>query len=271
MPEDVSDEIEATEPAEDSSSQPDDDASTSEGTRQSHASTENGAKGAVKGGIPRARHEEILRHTRADMEERYGWARDLDRKSVERALSLQQMLDGNPRLVQRWLNEQYKEAADDLPKPALRTEEGESLYTAAQTEQLIRKAVSEALDDVRSEMSGRVDSLEGLTREQEADRIAAAQLQEASTWAGFSDHLDAIADVIEHGQRIHRPVSLERAYLQVVLPKLRQVERKTVINELKGKSSASVSRASGSSRDVTSDADRSFADLMAEEMAARRM
>ena len=258
--------------AEDSSSQ---HPSTPAGSAGADTTVQPGADGAdasiqPKGPIPFDRHEAILQNARAEYEKKYGWAKDLDPDEIRQAQAIYQHLNGNPKEFHQWLSGVLK---DQLAEPAPSgpdyqdSSTGARFYSADRVQALLTQEIAK----VKDELMGELEPIKGHYQTEAARGQAMGQIEEAKAWPHFDDNIAEITDYIEVTRRnTGKPVSLERAYLQVVLPKLGALERKSVVQEIKNKpGSSDVRPGQQPSAGKTSDADKSWADLLKEEAAAR--
>lgn len=226
------------------------------------------------GGIPEDRHKDILEKTRREYESklsRLSWAERMDPERVERALRL---ADEHER--QRLASSTPQPKA---PEPDLRTEDGRPLYSAEQAAALVRYEVEQASKALEDRFAQRFGPIEQSYHHGQQAAAIDAQIEEASAWPQFSDHLDAITDVIAQANSRGERVTLEQAYMRVVLPKLASAReetlaagRKAALAELEQSSAAVRDTVDPSRKPAASakkDSDKSLTEMLEEEYAAR--
>jgi len=209
----------------------------------------------AQGPLPFQRHKEILESTRKKYEDELGWARNYEREQVTNAQNLWNWADRDPIGFYRWFESQIKMNPDyrdhltpaqeqaqqappetpQLPQADLVTNDGERVFSAGQAESLVRYYV----EQLRQEFLGKVEPVaqqfQQQQREMQATTEARKELAEAETWPYFDD----FAEDIYHAMNKDRRLSLDGAYRRVVLPRIRQIERQSVLSELNKKTGAS--------------------------------
>lgn len=233
-----------------------------------------------RGPIPLDRHEEILRSTRRDYEDQLAelaWARGRDPDRVRSAMDLFDRLERDPTGFHRDLGQRI----ETEPGPDIELEDGRRTYSPERAGQLARFAAREAVEQLRSEWEPRLGTAEQYTREARAYQHADDQIAAASEWPGFAEFEGDIADAIASARARGHTLTLEGAYLRVALPKLlqsqdslRKTEREAILKELNHTSEEAadtVNPARKPSPRVRPDHERPITELLAEEMARRKL
>lgn len=219
-----------------------------------------------KGPIPFDRHEAVLANTRKEYEEklaRLAWAEQVQGDPTQIAEELRAMriaatdpdafvsfLKSKPayaRYFQPAAPEQKSAAQEDLmPKPDKLYDDGSTGYSAERLQQLLdwkdrqnERKMAERFGPIEQEYRGREVYNQALAR-------TAPILENArNTWDGFKDHEPEIRNVIASALERGEIVSLDAAYRQVVVPKLKAQEsdlrariRQELIEESNRKSAA---------------------------------
>ena len=255
--------------AESSSDQHTDDLQTPDADTTDQLET---ADDDTAGPLPFKDHKRILETTREkirrEYEERFGWADGLDRRQVDRALNILDELDTRPERVHAWLAERLRgNGAAELPGPDLKTEDGKFLFSAEQQER--REAV--LLSRFKQEVDERVGAVEGRLATADTREGIKTQVEEAmTTWPYFKDHLAPINAALKRAQDLGTPITLERAWMLTVLPKFRQLERGSFVDELKSKPGEQIRPGRSPSRTATADTDRPWSELLEESIGAGR-
>lgn len=112
---------------------------------------------------------------------------------------------------------------------------GELFYSAAQADRLV--------DWNREQVEARIKPLEAERELTQTRQQAQQQLDEAAKWPHFNSHQRAIFNEMRRDRRL----SLEGAYNRVVLPKMRELERKAIQDELQQKVAATTSNPASAS------------------------
>lgn len=224
------------------------------------------------GPIPFERHQKILENTRAKVRaaveaeynaklEALKWAEGHSAEAVQEALRVVEYAETNPVEFFRSLQErlesmpQYRESIrprqqepepkpepkDDKPKPDILLEDGRLTYSSEQMERLLEWQGKRFEERVES----RIRPSEEREREREVrERVteqARRKYEQVTSWEGMNidDNKRAVAEAIARG------MTVEEAYIQLVVPTLRtpakEVEKKTrqrVLSEIKHKSRA---------------------------------
>lgn len=229
------------------------------------------------GWIPPDRHKDILEKHRRDSErakreyeremERLSWARQYDPIKVARALELAEQ------------HERQRQSST-APQPDLRTEDGKTLYSAEQAAALARHEVSRAVERLEAKWTERLGPIENWHRQGQVNAGIESQIQTASQWPGFGDHVDAIATAIAEANDRGELLSLHEAYIRVVVPQLVQSEndrlaaaKKAVLDEINKNSAATRDQIDPARRPPARskpDSEKSLTEMIEEEFAARQ-
>lgn len=208
------------------------------------------------------------------------WAEGLDKDRVDQASRLYDWFDQDPEGAYEYLTGLMKRqnrlpaaaAAPAAPRnyPAdqstgrplpdrIISETGEQLYSAQQTGRLI--------DWAMERLEQRLKPLESLTGNFQARSEAQQAIAEAeASWPYFKDHVEAIFTELNKDKRL----SLEGAYRRVVMPKIRQLERETVLTEMRTRSNASTTNPASASAPQTEDLTKlPLRELLRREMTKR--
>jgi len=228
---------------------------------------------ASPGAIPFADHQRVVDgfHDRLDAVQ---WAHGLDSARVQEALRLADLYDRNPGELYRSLGSRVEQAT--APEADVRDERGEAFYSPKQAAALAQHLVKEAIEEMRAENDARLTPLERRTADADRTDQLVEQIQDATAWPGFNEHIDAITAAVAAGNRGHGPkLSLKDAYIHVVVPKL-AISRQALETELR---TAIVAETNGATRrdDIhpgrspsaghVKDSDKSLTDLFREEYA----
>ena len=227
------------------------------------------AADGVDGPIPLDRHKTILENTRRELEERYGWAKNLDPRRVDQALRIADDLERDARGFHSRLTESLtRRGPIEAPGPDLEILDDKGRPYQVYSHEQFQRAIQFHLNSLREEFAGRLSPTESFVESTSALARADEQLHEARTWPQFKEHESAIAaELVKHQQR-GRPISLERAYQAVVYPALEKTIREKTLTELKQKPGRSV-RPGDPSHTAASDSEKSWGDIFAEEAARR--
>lgn len=223
-------------------------------------------------GIPYTEHARILDGF-YDKLKKVAWAESLDPAEVHEAIALAK-------------RQRQEHSRSQAPTPDARDERGEPFYSPQQAAALARYEARLAVAEATATFEERFGPIEGhFESVQRMDSIA-AQIDRAAHLPGFTDHLDAITALIQdgnqrraRGERVPR-LTVEQAYLQIVVPKLAasreelaKEERKKVLEEM-NHTSADVRREVNPNRGAPAsrqkDADRPWGDIIDEKMRAAR-
>lgn len=228
----------------------------------------------TRGPLPYDRHEAILRTTRDGYETRLkstAWAERLDRQQVERAMALADLRERDPRRLYDELTPIVR--TPDAPTPDLQTEDGKRLYSAEQAAALVRYELDRAFTERDQQVEARFGPIEARERQARTDQQLNTQIETATQWPGFTDHLDAVTEAIGQANADRRVLSLADAYIQVVVPKLRDTERRAILKEMDTTSAAATGDVNPgripSARQVP-DKDKPLTQLIAEEYDRKR-
>jgi len=240
--------------------------------RQQPSSSERDTQSAP-GAIPFADHQRVVDgfHERLDA---VHWAHGLDSARVQEALRLADLYERNPGELYRSLGPRVEQAT--APEADVRDERGEAFYSPKQAAALAQHLVKEAIEEMRAENDARLTPLERRTADADRTDQLVEQIQDATAWPGFNEHIDAITAAVAAGNRGHGPkLSLKDAYIHVVVPKL-AISRQALETELR---TAIVAETNGATRrdDIhpgrspsaghVKDSDKSLTDLFREEYA----
>lgn len=225
--------------------------------------------------IPLEDHKRIVDgfHDRLD---RLGWASRYNPDEVEEAMRLraqarQQATRGEPK---------------QAPQPDVQDPQtGEWFYSAAQGARLAKFEMDTLAAQLREEFAERLTPIE--TSHQQAQLLdgLSTQIQAATSWPGFAEHVDAITAAIGQNtsQRQRDPsvpkLTLHEAYIQVAVPHLEssrqalEVEiRKSIAAEMQSTSARSkddIHPGRGPAASHKADKDKSMKEVLAEEFARR--
>lgn len=219
--------------------------------------------------VPYARLSEVVAERNAIREQaqRLAWAQDIPTEAAPYLRQLYQELrqdpvgtmvrelehlaaSGDPAAMQsvrsaaaRWLRQGRQTAAAPQGDPAidltpkLSAETGEAVYTADQVQALVSQQVQAQVDALRQQMQ----PLEQDVQERKAQQIVAdikarakAQADEIRAFPHFTEHKDAILALL----KADRSMTPEKAWMQVVLPKLTQAQQKSAVQALHAKAHA---------------------------------
>lgn len=185
------------------------------------------------GPVPWERHEAILNNTRRDLESKLhglSWAERLDRDRVEKALRLADLAERDPdRLVQQF----SRPAQGQPPTPNARDDKGEAFYSADQAAALVSHYVKQAVDAVRDELGQRLSPIESERAQSRQMDSLHTQIQAASSWPGFGDHIADITAAIADANAKRERLSLHDAYIKIVVPKLAASKDQLLADEKK--------------------------------------
>lgn len=171
------------------------------------------------GPIPWERHELILNNTRRGYEDKLhglSWAEQLKREEVEQALALRELARRDPAALVQHLSKR----SENAPSADARDERGEAFYSPQQAAALARYEVQKAIGELRAELGDRLTPIESERIQSKQYESLSNQIQAASAWPGFGDHLDAITEAIAQANTRREELSLHEAYIKVVAPKL---------------------------------------------------
>ncbi len=156
----------------------------------------------TRGPIPLDRHEQILRNTRAELEGRYGWAKDLNPQQAQTAVQLLNELQRDPAAFYRELGQRLNggrqettpQVEEQDPEPLLVSQDGkEKAYTAGQLKQIRELDAKRLRASILAEFAPMMDffkSEQGTRQENavraEADQVAQAALADARKLPHFT-------------------------------------------------------------------------------------
>jgi len=171
-----------------------------------------------KGWLPPDVHERIVGgfHQRLD---EVAWAKGLKREEVEEALA-----------IRRQLHSREKQGHE--PQPDAKDDRGELFYTPQQAAKWAAWQAQQIVDQRMQEIESRIGPIESTFARSQQEQTLGAQIAQAQTWPGFSDHIDAITQAITNARLSGRPISLAEAYIQTVTPNLVASEKKKWLAEL---------------------------------------
>lgn len=218
--------------------------------------------------------------------EKLAWAESLDKDRTVSANELYEWFDRDPEGAYNYLTDtltrngvlkartptappaaapapakNYRhDTATGEPLPDVQTEDGQLLFSAAQNKRY-HQWMQEKFDQ-------RLAPLEGRAETERTNQEAQRMLAEAETWDGFTDNMQDIFKELTRDKRL----SLEGAYRRVVVPKLKNMTREAVLQEIRDKAGASSSNPSGTVASAPPDASkRSLTDLFRVEMQKHGM
>lgn len=214
--------------------------------------------------IPLDRHESVvssLRRDFDDLQRTSGWAGDLDRDRVYRALAA---LEG----------QQEDAAATKPPEPDQVDERGQVFFSPGRAAEMAEFMVQKALAASEQRIEARFGPLEAANQQQSDLGRAESEIVKGSAWSGFTEHLELITVAIAEAKDQRRDLSLSEAYIQVVVPLLVQKRdqlkaevRAEVIADMKrGKTNDVDPARSAPSASAKSDDDMSMAELLEQEL-----
>ena len=202
------------------------------------------------------------------------WAEGLDQSQVHQQRQFFQWLDADPegafKYMEDYLTRQGAlkrqaggQTADERPKPDIVVPEtGQKFYSAEAAERLAQWEAKQATQP----MDQRLQRIEASEAQSRANARAQSQLAEAKTWPYFEEHQKEVLKAMESDHRL----SLEGAYNRTVLPKLKQLERQAVLNEINQKSHASTHNPGSQTAAQGQPASKtSWSDLFKRELAKR--
>lgn len=227
-----------------------------------------------RGPLPYDRHEAILRTTRDGYETRLkstAWAERLDRQQVEEALKLADLRARNPRQLYDELTPLVR--TPTAPAPDLQTEDGRRLYSAEQAAALVRYELDRTLAEHDKSLEARIGPIEAAREQAATTERLQTQIDTASQWPGFMDHLDAVTAAVTAANAERRVLTLQDAYIQVVVPKLRETERRAILAEMDTTAAATsepINPGRPPRANRVADKDKPLTQLIAEEYAARK-
>ena len=228
--------------------------------------------------LPLDRHESILRNARRDGDEvvrTLGWARDMDRDRVTRALSL---LDHQERDPMGFANHVASSlSGGQEPPPDLQDDQGRQFYSAQQAAKLADYRASTHVTALERKFEARLGPLETRGLRSDADTNAADQLEEARGWTDFEENMTPIAQAMADAQQRGQPLTLAQAYFQVVQPKQREAQekleakiRKKILAEMNGQTpdtNDTDPTRSAPGQTTVDDKDKSLTQMLSEEHA----
>jgi hypothetical protein len=253
----------------------------------SPASTGTGQSGDnnTPGPVDYARFKEVN-----DKYAKLTWAESHDQNEVDQATRLYRWFDTDPEGAYEYLTgvmrrqghlkapaqpaSQVPQGADPRlfdrntgkPLPDIIIQEtGQRLYSADQQEKLN--------EWYENRIDTRLKPLEERTQatlaDQQARQNARAEIQDAErNWPHFNDFAEAIFGELQKDRRL----SLEGAYRRVVVPKIKELERTAVIQEVRGKANAGTSNpGTGSPAGGVDESKLSLKELFKREMSKRGM
>ena len=254
-----------------------------------------------KGPIPFDAHSKALENARTkardealtEWRSRYGWVEQTPAEAMAEMQRFAQLYQNDrPALIRNLITEALSDAAlGDLtaselgralssrrgtaahadarePEPDVQITDanGQVVGTTYSAQQLAKRdAWREAQWDAKMRQSLQPyesirQRIEAAERQRSDEARIDSQLQEASQWPGFLDHQEAIAQALAQPN-----MTLERAYITAVVPRLATSERTKVLSELTQKPAATTVSPSGGTPHVgKADADKSWEDLFAE-------
>lgn len=247
--------------------QADAEGSSSSATLEQDSATESTPQ-SEPGPIPFARFKQVN-----DRYQSLKWAEAHDPNRVSQQKAFFDWLDTDPEGAFRYL-EDYLSRAGAIHRAAgngqgqrigpdvVIPETGQRFYSADAHERSLQRAVKEAEERINQRLSPIEQSLTVNRARSEAQRL----LSVAETWPFYKDHESDILHAMQADQRL----SLEGAYNRVVVPRIRQLERQTILAEMKQKPDAStVNPGAVSATDKRNVSKLSFSDIFRREMAKR--
>lgn len=219
-----------------------------------------------KGWIPPEAHERVVKgfHERLDAVD---WARGLSREEVEDALAAQRAA-------------RSRSSQGDEPQPDARDDRGEWYYTPSQAAKWATWHAERLVAERMAEMEARLRPMESAFAQDQKVLSLQQQIDVASTWPGFTEHIDAITNAIADANAKRQRLSLYDAYIREVVTKFAHAkdtllaeEKKKWLAELNHTSTVvrdevNPKRAASSSRKP--DHEKTTKELFEEELATRR-
>lgn len=252
-------------------------------TRVEEGDTDTG-DGTTTGAIPPDRHKAVLENTRQEYEQKLNavaWANGFSREQVERAVQIANYYDNNPQGLIEHLSKHVKTPEKPTPiTPDFQTvtEEGEriALFSADRVAQLVEQRATEIADARVRALEERLGPIEASTSAAARAAHFDAQIEAAAEWPGFTDNIAQITEALAKANQEGRTLSLEQAYIQVVLPKM-AADKETLTAEAKkavlAEMNDTTERASGGvdpeqkpAKTRKKDSDKSWGELFQEEL-----
>lgn len=227
-----------------------------------------------KGPVPYERFEDI--NTRYNS---LKWAEEHDPDRVRQQAQFFQWLDRDPEGAFQYMESYLQRVGalkprndhghatpnnDGRPQPDIVVPEtGQKFYSAEAAEKLAQWAAEQRIKPIEE----RLGSFEADRQRSHAQAQAAQLLAEAETWPHYKEHESAILKEMERDHRL----SLEGAYRRVVMPKIRELERQSLLAEIHQKSQATTHNPAASTPTQNLDTSKmSWSEVFKREMAKRR-
>lgn len=211
------------------------------------------------GPIPFDRHKAALENARNEWRDKYGWAEGVDRQVIAEAQRVGQLFtqqreqfvdqllaeglqdpEMGPKLVSVLarhfgaLRQRAQQAPTEDPEPQAdrQAEDGTLLYSAAQQakwaewrERRLLAQIDQKLQPMQQDREQRMLAEKTAQLQRDADAQADELLTELRTSPGFKDHEKEMKAAMMADPRL----TVEAAYRRIVVPKLSQIERSTVL------------------------------------------
>lgn len=154
--------------------------------------------------IPLSDHERILDgyHKRLDS---LSWASGLDADDVREALA-----------IRRQLAQREKQSTE--PQPDVKDERGDLFYSPQQAAKWADWKAGQREATLRDEFEQRLGPMEATFTEQQKVHSLTQQIDQAKTWPGFTDHVDAVTKALADANARGQKLTLHEAYITVVAP-----------------------------------------------------
>lgn len=162
--------------------------------------------------IPLDRHESVVSNLRRDFDDlqrNSGWAGELDRDRVYRALAA-------------FEGQEAETAATKPPEPDQQDERGNLFFSPGRAAEMAEFVAQRAVSASEQRMEARLGKLEATGQQQTDLGRAEANIVTASAWPEFTNNLEPITAAIDEAKTQRRDLSLPEAYIQVVVPVLTQ-------------------------------------------------
>lgn len=161
--------------------------------------------------IPLADHERIVNgfHKRVDD---LAWARGYDPDVVRRAVTMMEQQER----VRGERAQTPPEPQPDAKDPA----SGELFYSPRQAALWAAWRADQIVSEKVKELEGRFGPIEQRFAQNDKQESLSRQIENAAQWPAFADHVDEITAAIVEANQQKRKLSLEDAYIRIVVPKL---------------------------------------------------
>ena len=203
------------------------------------AGTPETAAADKHGPVPFERHEAVLSSTRREYDEklsRLSWAERLDAERVTRALALQELYENDADGLYEALSKRRAPVSAEPQPDSKSAETGELFYSPQQAAKWAVWEANRIVDERMKELDQRLGPIESERAQTKRTEGYIAQIDEAQTWKGFSENIEAVTAALAAAKEAGKPISLKDAYIQVVVPTLGVTEadlRKTLEPEIR--------------------------------------